>query len=292
MNNNNQYEVIEEKGPWPFITRRTYQFPDGAIKTWSSRHHRKGLPIRDGQEKTFDRSLFALCLWLPGRLNWWIGTIFALGSALFVLGSILSLWTGLDKALSLSPTGVNALFFCGSIPFSTAAYLQLYQAAQAELEGVAKGSRSFWCQRVGWYPQSIGWLSAALQFLGTLLFNLNTLDALLPNLDWFAQDLLIWTPDFFGSLLFLASGYLAFIEFGHAHWVWRPASISWWVVSVNLLGCIAFMAAAFFAFLLPGAPVSMGPTVSLVFTLIGAVCFFFGSFLMLPETAVDLLDAV
>ena len=104
----------------------------------------------------------------------------------------------------------------------------------------------------GWRPHDIGWLSRALQFIGTILFNFNTFDAMIPSLNWFQQDLLIWVPDIVGSILFLASGYLAFIETCHAHWAWNPRSISWWVVFTNLLGCVGFMISALFAIVLPG----------------------------------------
>jgi predicted membrane protein len=137
----------------------------------------------------------------------------------------------------------------------------------------------------GWRPHDIGWLSCTLQFPGTLLFNINTFDALLPKLDWLQQDLAIWAPDVAGSVLFLASGYLAFIETCHTHITWRPQSISWWVTFSNLLGCVAFMISAVFAFI-PARPLGFDAAgLALLFTLIGAAGFFVGSLLMLPETA-------
>jgi hypothetical protein len=84
--------------------------------------------------------------------------------------------------------------------------------------------------------------------LGTLLFNANTFDAMLPGLGWLQQDLAVWIPDFVGSILFLASGYLAFGETCHTYWAWKPQSLSWWITFTNLFGCVAFMISAFFAF--------------------------------------------
>ena len=124
--------------------------------------------------------------------------------------------------------------------------------------------------------------------MGTVLFNVNTFDAMLPNLGWLQQDLLIWTPNVFGSILFLASGYLAFIETCHMHWAWKPASISWWVTFVNLLGCVGFMISAVFAFVPPRLPSFDAVTISVTFTLIGAIGFLIGSLLMLPETAKEI----
>ena len=211
--------------------------------------------------------------------------IFALGACLFILGSVLSLALGLAQAWSLDSRAVNMVFFAGSIPFTTAAYLQLFQSANAgEFSplGVTEKPRTV---AFGWRPQDIGWLSCALQFPGTLLFNINTFDALLPELDWLQQDLAIWAPDVAGSLLFLASGYLAFAETSHAHFGWRPHSLSWWVTVANLLGCVAFMISAVFAFVPPQAPGFDAAGLALLFTLIGAAGFLIGSLLMLPETA-------
>ena len=120
-------------------------------------------------------------------------------------------------------------------------------------------------------------------FAGTLLFNLNTFDAMIPGLSWLRQDFFVWAPDLIGSVLFLASGYLAFVETCHAHFAWRPSSLSWWLTLVNLLGCVGFMIASLFAVVLPGPEHGEMAMLAIAFTLQGAICFFVGSCLMLPE---------
>lgn len=272
----NHIELIKAKGPWPFITQRIYRLPDDSQLVWRSRHHRKHL-------NRVEINRLITCLWMPEELNWWIGIIFALGSLLFALGSIFSLVPSLPKIWSLDTIAINSIFFMGSIPFTTAAYLQLLQAQNAGNflpQARRKSRRIVW---FAWNPHEIGWLSCAWQFLGTILFNVNTFDAMLPGLQWFEQDLMIWIPDLFGSIFFLVSGYLAFMETCHAYWQWQPTNLSWWVTFINLLGCVAFMISALFAFVTPKVS-SFDVTISLVFTLIGAICFFFGSLLMLPET--------
>ena len=215
---------------------------------------------------------------MPGKLNWWIGLIFALGASLFALASLLSLLPGLAKALSLEsvPPG---MFFAGSIPFSIAAYLQLYQAANAHVDRKRTTPILF-----GWQPHRVGWLASALQFIGTLLFNVNTLSALIDPSGWIVQELIIWSPNVLGSILFLVSGYLAFIEACHRHWAFRPRDISWWVVFINLLGCVCFMLSAVFGVILP-QPLAGWESASLGFTFAGAVLFLFGSLLLWPEAA-------
>jgi hypothetical protein len=276
-------QCVEASGPWPFVTRRIHRGVDGALAVWSSRHHRKRLVLPEAAKAIAITETLLRCLWMPRKLNWWIGTIFAVGSLLFAVASVLCLSPALAKAWSLDSTGINAIFFAGSIPFTTAAYLQLFQAANA---GPLPGNPARSGQRVslfGWRPHDIGWLSCALQFIGTILFNFNTFDAMIPSLTWFQQDLLIWVPNIVGSILFLASGHLAFIETCHAHWSWHPKSISWWVVFTNLLGCVGFMISAVFAIFLPGPANTEAVTISVLFTLLGAIGFLVGSLLMLPE---------
>jgi hypothetical protein len=98
-----------------------------------SRHHRKGLPgARAGQPGPgLGGAGLLRSLWQPRLLNWWIGTLFACGSLLFMLGGILSLAPGIAASWSLDASAVNAIFIAGSIPFTLAAYLQLYQSAKA-----------------------------------------------------------------------------------------------------------------------------------------------------------------
>ena len=277
--------LIESVGPWPFITRRTYRLPDRTRVVWRSRVHRKGLPRAGPVHAGAVAAALLRGLWMPGQLNWWIAVIFALGASLFMVGSVLSLAPGLARVWSLDTDAINTTFFAGSIPFTTAAYLQLFQSANAgefSLHGIRRTRRVV---LFGWRPHDIGWLSCALQFPGTALFNLNTFDATLSGLDWLQQDLMIWAPDVAGSVLFLLSGYLAFVETCHRHFAWRPDSISWWVTFANLLGCLAFMISAAFAFVPPQSPDFDAAALAALFTLVGAAGFLVGSLLMLPETA-------
>ncbi len=284
--------LIKSVGPWPFTTQRVYQRYDHSLAVWRSRNHRKGLLVSVPGKTVRIGLLLQRCLWMPQQLNWWIGIVFAVGASLFMLGSMLSLAPTLARDWSLSPNAVSAVFFAGSIPFTIAAYLQLFQAANAGKS--SPHGRTAARQSIvifGWRPHNIGWLSCALQFLGTILFNFNTFDAMLSGLNWRQQDWDIWAPDFIGSVLFLLSGYLAFIETCHAHWAWKPTSLSWWVTFVNLLGCVGFMIAAVFAFVPPHSPSFDAVTISLVFTLIGAIGFLIGSLLLLPETILPADDA-
>lgn len=261
-------------GPWPFVTRGHY-WHAGKRLIWHSRGHRKGLDQK--------LPMGATTTWQPQSLNLWIGFGFAIGSFLFIVGSVLSLWPDLAQAFALSASQVGGIYFSGSVFFTLAAYLQLFQAANASLRmpGCPPPDRLVW---LGWHPRKIGWLSSALQFLGTLLFNVSTFMAMGALGNWVWQDMTIWTPDIVGSVLFLLSGYLAFIEVCHKYWAWRWRDFPWWVAWVNLLGCIAFMASAIYAFVPYGGVENTSVALSTGWTLYGAIGFFAGSSLMLIES--------
>lgn len=276
-------DIIDVKGPGPFVTKRIYKRPDHFKVIWQSRHFRKGLRETISPKLIFAEHVLKKSLWMPQNLNWWIGLIFSIGSLFFIAGSVLFLFPALAKFFSLNDEQVNVVFFMGSIPFTIAAYLQLFQAANAGEFTLDKKTNKKKIRLFGWMPSNLGWLSCALQFVGTILFNINTFDALIPGLNWVQEDIVIWAPNFVGSILFLASGYMAFAETNHSYWSWKWNDISWWVTFVNLIGCIGFMISALFAFFLPFTPsIDLG-AISLVFTLIGAFGFLFGSLLMWPE---------
>jgi hypothetical protein len=279
-----QYQLIESSGPWPFITQKVFKKKDHPTLLWLSRHHRKQLIVERASKATAIGKVLTRSLWQPEKLNWWIGVVFALGSSFFMLGSLFILCPAFAEYCSLGEKGINTTFFIGSIPFTTAAYLQLFQAANVDDPLKNSPSLRKRSQLVSWRPSDIGWLSCFLQFIGTICFNFNTFDAMIPGLNWFQQDLLIWIPNWLGSILFLTSGYLAFIETCHQHFAWRPKSISWWTTLINLFGCLGFMASAVFAFSLPQEPGIDILKISVFFTLLGAIGFLFGALLLLPET--------
>ncbi len=269
-------DAPDASGPWPFVTRRTILRPDGTRVLWQSRLHRKRLARLDGAP------LAAPATWIrrPRRLNWWIGIGFSVGAFLFALAAILAL----APAFGIASNSINRTYFAGSIFFTAAAFAQLHQAANApppDGDETRTQARAVF----SWRPGDAGWLSCALQFAGTLAFNLSTWDATVPQLDRIEEDLAIWAPDFVGSVLFLVSGWLAFVETCHAHWAWRSQSLSWRITAINLLGCIAFMISAVFGYVpRPGAAFDPA-TLSTAFTCLGALGFLIGGILLLPEDA-------
>ncbi|WP_222846491.1 hypothetical protein [Pontiella sulfatireligans] len=207
------------------------------------------------------------------------------GSACFAIGSLAGLAPGLFGQVSQSVAVLNAVFFMGSLFFTSAAYLQLLEAANAGRRAAqARGETAVkpFCW-FGWQPGQIGWLSAAVQFAGTLLFNVNTADALLPSFNWLQEDLLIWTPDAVGCICFLVASWLAVLECCHGMAFWKIKGLPWWIVMINLLGSIGFGISGVFALVLPRATDVLDLQAVNVWTLAGALCFLAGAYLLIPE---------
>src|SRR4051812_20672156 len=137
----------------------------------------------------------------PVRLNTTTASLFILGSACFVLGSV--------------PAFVNAVgglfdgltYFVGSLFFTSASFLQLLQAQTPSMTGVDEERQhtpepvTIW----RWLPHDRNWLAAITQFAGTLYFNVSTFAALNHNASVQQQDRHVWRPDFIGSTLFLVA---------------------------------------------------------------------------------------
>ena len=167
------------------------------------------------------------------------------------------------------PVADGVVFFVGSLLFTSAAALQWRQTIHA--------GRSDRIDR---------W-SSGVQLLGTLFFNATTFRALQTGLDSPSYDRLVWRPDFFGSICFLISGYLAYVEINGLP-LGRPRrTLDSAIARVNLLGCLAFGVSAVTAFVVP----STGSEISLAMvnlcTSLGALCFLVGALLLLPQGAQD-----
>jgi hypothetical protein len=175
-------------------------------------------------------------------LTVWIGLLFAVGSACFAGASIVAQWG------SASVTVLAAVYFIGSLFFTTAAAMQFAQGGP-------------------------GRRASLIQLAGTIFFNLSTLHSLQ---DVERVDLRVWTPDAFGSVCFLVSSGMAYAL------VARLWTRDWWIGALNLLGSIAFGVSAVASLVEPSTqePVSAG--ISNIGTAIGGLCFLAGALLLLP----------
>ncbi|MGU3576032.1 hypothetical protein ACLBWZ_10895 [Brucellaceae bacterium C25G] len=267
----------------PFITPDTYTY-HGKTMVWLGRLHRKGL-LRSSQVSDPKDADF----WKTESYNCYIGTSFAIGAFIFGLASVLMFFSLHCPALS---NLTNLTFFTGSIPFTIAAALEHFQSANSvspDKMGETP-ARARKIVLIGWQPFNAGWLSSATQLLGTIAFNISTFNAIAPTDINAINTLEIWAPNFEGSVLFLISGYLAFIEVGNRYWSWKPFNISWQNVFINLLGCIAFMISALLPESVEKHDIYWIWIYSNTYTLIGAICFFVSSLLLVKESKEAMLS--
>lgn len=248
----------------------TFRDADGVVSEWSSRVHRKHAPRLSRPAE--DEGTW----WAPRRASWWIGVLFSIGATCFMVGPLPGF------AQLVGATADAAVFFVGSIFFTTAAGLQCLETFNADRVPGAGAAGRF--RVVAFDPHRIDWWSSVVQFVGTLFFNATTFRALDTALDNPAYDRVVWAPDALGSICFLVSGYLAYMEVCGA-WACRGRSLGWRIAAVNLVGCIAFGISAVGAYVVPSTGSALDLAAANGFTALGGLCFLVGAILLLPESA-------
>jgi hypothetical protein len=213
----------------------------------------------------------------PVRLNAAVASLFVLGSACFVLGSV----PAYISAIGGFADGVT--YFIGSIFFTTASFLQLVQVQTPSMTEVDEARQNtpepvrIW----RWLPHDRSWLAAISQFPGTLFFNVSTLAGLARNASVEEKDRHVWRPDIFGSTLFLVASAFGILAVGHFLSV-QLRSLPWRIAWLNMIGSILFMASALASFVLPSSADLINTRIAVAGTLLGAVCFLIRATLLFP----------
>jgi hypothetical protein len=213
----------------------------------------------------------------PVGLNRAIAGLFIIGSALFALGSVPA------YVNAVGATADSVTYFVGSIFFTAASFAQLLQAqtpAMTEVDSDSQHQRAPVRFRA-WLHHDRNWLAAIAQFPGTVFFNISTLAALAHNATVKQQDRRIWRPDYFGSTLFLVASVFAILAIGR-FLSFRPRIFPWWIAWLNMIGSILFMASALASYVLPRTGELINSQISILGTLLGALCFLLGAVLMFP----------
>ncbi len=264
------WERVASDGPGPFVTSETLRRPDGKLVQWRSRTYRKAARAR--AEVAAEERVW----WRPRSRGWWMAILFMIGSSCFIAGAVASQWG------SASRPGIGATFFVGSLFFTSAAYLQYSEAANVPHRYAARRRR--W-RPVSWEPRRIDWLAALVQLVGTVLFNVSTFAALNHNLTSHQANARVWAPDAFGSVAFLIASELAFAEVCHRWACFRRRSLSWWIVTLNLMGSIAFGISAIASLVEPSSGEPVSARIANAGTSLGGICFLLGAMLLIPEAA-------
>jgi hypothetical protein len=215
--------------------------------------------------------------WRPDRASWWMALLFAIGSACFALAAIVSQWASAPRP------AIGVTYFVGSIFFTVAAYLQFSEAVNVEHDPVRGAARLRW-RPASWEPRRIDWLASAIQLAGTLFFNVSTFAGMKHGFDARQSNLRVWTPDVFGSICFLVSSELAYAEVCHRWVCLRARSLSWRIVTLNLVGSIAFGVSAVTSLIEPSTQEPVSAAIANAGTAVGALCFLAGA-IMLPLEA-------
>ena len=273
------WDVVRTRGHYGFVTHVVVRGPDGATTELSSRRHRKRSgPVRqlagDASARRVDPEGRR-----PSTMSLVIGALFMIGSACFALGSLPVYFDNVD------PDRVGATFFIGSIFFTCAGYLQFRESGgpSADLEAVhASAPGHAGADRVAPAPhRMVGDAHSACRN-GVLQRD---------DLRRHAERSLVRsgeTADLGARRLrvdLLPRRQLARLLGG------RPApsvpprpTVEWRIAALNLVGSVAFGAAAVASRYLPttGEPANIA-LVNLG-TFAGAVCFFVGAALLPVES--------
>jgi hypothetical protein len=259
---------VSRRATGPFAIRVEYRTSSGGTEVWSSRFHRKHFSLLSRADGRGSR------WWAPGRASWWIGVLFAIGSVCFLLGPL----PGFVKLVGSAADGT--VFFVGSVFFTSAALLQYLEAANADLEvgGDRRRMRLFTFE-----PGRIDWWATLIQLVGTVFFNINTFRAMQQSFDTSQVDRLVWAPEAIGSICFLISGLLAYLEVRDGGLFSARRTLEWRISTVNLAGCILFGISAIAGYVVPKTGDVLDLAAANVTTSLGALCFLIGSVLLLPE---------
>jgi len=266
------WTVLDRRSVGPFTTEVTYAHPDGNTVHWSSRVHRKHAS-RLSRVRLRHDSVW----WAPHRASWWVAVLFILGSVCFLVAPL---------PFFVEQVGAQTdalVFFVGSIFFTSAATLQWLETINTDRAPASSSERS--TRFLAWEPHRIDWWSSGVQLIGTVAFNATTFRALSTAADQPSYDQVVWRPDAVGSICFLVAGYLAYVEVAGGLLDRPPRTLEGGVVTVNLLGCLAFGVSAVAGFVVPSADHVLNVTVANATTAIGALCFLVGAALLLPEGA-------
>jgi hypothetical protein len=262
------WSCLKTVGPGPFVTKAIMNHPKGSRVQWNSRDQRKHHNLLEGNPTSTWYS--------PNSIGWWVGILFAIGASCFAFGAVPMYL----KYVGIQNDGLT--FFVGSIFFTTASlsqYIETINARQTPIGSLIKEKIRF----ITWEPRRIDWLASVVQLIGTVLFNISTFYAL--NFAMTSQEInhLVWAPDALGSICFLIASGLVWLEVGHSLLSWQIGNLSWRIALLNLVGSVAFGVSAVSAFM----PPMVGHPLNIVLvnfgTFVGAVCFFSGAILLLPE---------
>jgi hypothetical protein len=217
--------------------------------------------------------------WRPHDVVWWTGAGFGVGALCFAVAAIASQWASAPRP------AIGVTFFVGSLFFTGAAYLQLWEVVHVERGAIHTRER----QRLrpeSWEPHRIDWVAALIQLVGTLFFNVSCFAGMRHGLDVKETNLRVWTPDAFGSVCFLIASEAAFARVCGRWFCLRGRSPMWRIAALNLAGSVAFGVAAVASLVEPSSSEPVSAAVENAGTALGALLFLAGALVLIAESGV------
>ena len=206
------------------------------------------------------------------RATAWMGWLFVAGSACFVAGVPMALNT------SWAPTVSAATFFIGALFFTAASSIQLKLAWRTGRGGDSLSTLQALLSRAP------AWTSSWIQWIGTLFFIVTTMAALIDFVGVKAvSNQVIWRPDAVGSALFLVSSAIALMPDVRRHRHGHARDRSWSISALNMVGSVFFGVSAVGAYVVPASNEELNAVWANGGTLLGAVCFLVGAWLLIPR---------
>ncbi|HEX4306355.1 MAG TPA: hypothetical protein VHZ54_09980 [Solirubrobacterales bacterium] len=206
--------------------------------------------------------------------------------AFLVGGSLFAIGAALAQADIGGPRLAAVVYLIGGVFFSTGGYASVLLAINAphrRRDGAwARGPWRWWAE----HPGAFDHLAAVTLFVGTLVFGVNLLDSLLGQLTPTQEDRLVWNPDIIGCLLFLISGLMAMVDISGSWWRLRGEGLGWWIVFVNQVGSVLFMASGVASFVRADGDM-IAVAIANWGTLTGALCFAIAGFMQFFEPPDD-----
>lgn len=201
-----------------------------------------------------------------------MGWLFVVGSACFAVGVPMALNTG------WSPMVGAVTFFVGSIFFTAASSIQMRLAWRV---GDADPSLTRTAALLSRHP---AWTSSWIQWFGTIFFNVTTFAGLVAvSGERAVSNQVIWRPDAIGSILFLISSAIALGPDVRLHRHGHARDRSWAIGALNMVGSIFFGISAVGAYVVPSTDQLLNSVWSNGGTLLGALCFLIGAWLVIPR---------
>ncbi|GJQ09339.1 hypothetical protein GpartN1_g1130.t1 [Galdieria partita] len=287
------------RGARHFVTEIEYEI-DNKKYTWNSRAHRKQLYMRHvGYFKDYK---FQWKYWLRKlkKISVWVGILFTIGSAIFVTSTALEYSMAIYQSYVLFQIFIGWPFFGGAMFYLVGAYANFLEVINApdvhpiegDIESLRRAAERYRRRHkykwFGWYPYRIDYLASLIQLIGAALYSINCFVGngnTAFTLNFWETEFLYWLPDTLGSICFVVSEYMFYVEYSHGWWCWNPKDVSFWAVFLNVWGAVGFLLDGGFGFGSYAFPADsvyayIATDLSL---LIGCICFLIGSFLLIVE---------